>query len=57
MVRVREAGRAYKQFHTSCFWSFDLNYRITEKDIPWVASRLMEFGGRDGWNVGTRLCP
>lgn len=57
MVRVREARRAYKRFHTSCFWSFDSNYRITEKDIPWVAARLMEFGGRSGWEQGARLCP
>ncbi len=57
MVRVREARRAYKEFHTSCFWSFDPNYLITERDVPWVATRLMEFGGREGWTRGTRLCP
>ncbi len=56
MVRVREAQRAYKEFHTSCFWSFDPDYRITEKDVDWVARRLMEFGGRSGWNLGARLC-
>lgn len=57
MVRIREARRAYREFHTSCFWSFDPDYLVTEKDVPWVASRLMEFGGRDGWALGTRLCP
>ena len=57
MVQVREARRAYKEFHTSCFWSFDPDYLVTEKDVPWVASRLMEFGGREGWARGTRLCP
>lgn len=57
MVQVREARRAYRMFYTSCFWSFDPNYLITEKDISWVASRLMEFGGREGWTLGQRLCP
>ena len=55
MVRVREAQRAYKKFHTSCLWSFDADYRITEQDVEWVARRLMEFGGRAGWELGARL--
>lgn len=56
MVLVREARRAYKQFHAQCFWSFDPNYVITAKDVPWVASRLKEFGGRTGWEWGLKLC-
>lgn len=56
MVRVREARRAYQRFHSSCFWSFDPEYHVTEGDIEWVAQRLMEFGGRSGWELGTRLC-
>jgi len=56
MVRVREARRAYRRFHSSCFWSFDPAYRITDRDIEWVAGRLMEFGGREGWQLGARLC-
>ena len=56
MVKVREARRAYQRFFTRCFWSFDPNYVVTEKDVPWVASRLMEFGGREGWELGAKLC-
>jgi hypothetical protein len=56
MVRVREARRAYRTFYTSCFWSFDADYRITANDVNWVARRLMEFGGRAGWELGARLC-
>lgn len=56
MVRVREAQRAYKKFHTACFWSFDANYHITAQDVEWVAQRLMEFGGRAGWELGANLC-
>ncbi len=56
MVRVREARRAYRDFHTMCFWSFDPDYVIEERDVSWVAERLMEFGGRDGWQRGAKLC-
>jgi hypothetical protein len=56
MVAVREARRAYREFHASCFWSFDPDYRVTADDIPWVAERLMRFGGRRGWEIGARLC-
>lgn len=57
MVAVREARRAFREFHTTCFWSFDPDYRITRQDVPWVADRLMRYGGRRGWEIGARLCP
>ena len=56
MVRIREARRAYRRFHTQCFWSFDEDYLITQADVPWVAERLMTYGGRAGWEIGSRLC-
>lgn len=56
LVRIREAGRAYRQFHTQCFWSFDPKLRITRADVPWVAERLMTFGGSTGLELGARLC-
>jgi len=56
MVKVREARRAFRRFHTQCFWSFDPNYVITAKDVPWVARQLMEHGGREGWELGAKLC-
>jgi hypothetical protein len=56
MVQVREARRAYHRFHTQCFWSFDPNYRIGPKDIPWVAEQLKRHGGREAWLVGSKLC-
>ncbi len=55
MVRLREARRAFREFHTQCFWSTDPRYVVTTPDIPWVAERLMTFGGRRGWDVGARL--
>ena len=56
MVRVREARRAFRRFHSRCFWSYDPDYVIREADIPWVADLLMRFGGREGWDLGARLC-
>lgn len=56
MVLVREASRAYKQFHTQCFWSFDPDYRVTVRDVPWVAERLRTHGGAIGYQIGDRLC-
>ncbi len=56
VVRVREARRAYRQFHTQCFWSFDPALRITRAEVPWVAERLMTFGGREGLERGAKLC-
>jgi hypothetical protein len=56
MVRVREARRAYREFHAACFWSCDPAYRIQLVDVPWVVEQLRRHGGRRGWEVATRLC-
>jgi hypothetical protein len=56
MVQIREARRAFRRFHTRAFWSFDPGYRVTARDVPWVAERLMTYGGREGWEIGARLC-
>lgn len=56
MVRVREAQRAFREFHAQCFWSEDPGYHVTLEDVPWVAERLMRHGGRRGWERGAKLC-
>ena len=56
MVRVREARRAFREFYALCFWSFDPDYVVRSEDIPWVAERLMTYGGRAGWERGAKLC-
>ena len=55
MVRVREARKAYRRFHASCFWSHDPEYRITLADVPWVAEQLMAHGGHEGWKIGAKI--
>ena len=56
MVKVREARRAFRDFHAECFWSYDPAYRVSSADVPWVAEQLMRNGGRQAWSVGARLC-
>jgi hypothetical protein len=56
MVRVREARRAFRRFHASCFWSYRRDLIITRDDVRWVAEQLMKHGNRDAWRIGARLC-
>ena len=56
MVRVREARRAYRRFHTSCFWSYRLDLEIGLEDVTWVAETLMKHGNREAWRIGRSLC-
>ena len=57
MVRVREARRAYRRFHAECFWSFDPAYAVGAADVEWVAEQLRKHGGRDAWEIASKLCP
>lgn len=57
MVRIREARRAYRRFHTSCFWSYRPDLEIGAEDVGWVAETLRKHGGREAWNAARRLCP
>jgi hypothetical protein len=56
MVAVREARRAYRRFHASCFWSHPPDLQIGMEDVSWVAQQLMKHGNREAWLVGRRLC-
>jgi len=55
MVQVREARRAYRRFHTECFWSFDPDYAVGNEDVAWIAEHLRKHGGREAWLVASRL--
>ena len=56
MVRVREARRAYRTYHTSCFWSYRSDLTITRDDIAWVAEQLRKHGDRAAWVTAAKLC-
>lgn len=49
MVAVREAWRAYRRFHASCFWSSPPDLEIGMDDVEWVARQLMKQGDREAW--------
>lgn len=55
MVKVREARRAYRRFHTDCFWSFDPAYVVRIDDVAWFADQLEKHGGREAWLLASRL--
>jgi hypothetical protein len=56
MVRIREARRAFRRFHASCFWSYRPDLEIGADDVEWVARTLMKHGNREAWEIGRRLC-
>lgn len=55
MVAVREAGRAYRRFHASCFSLHRADRKITQADVAWVAGQLMMSGKREAQRAGERL--
>lgn len=56
MVRIREARKAYVRFHSRCFWSSPPDLKLLAEDVPWVAQKLREQGGREGWEAAELLC-
>ncbi len=56
MVKIRDAGRAYRKFHARCFWSYKPDLKISSIDVAWVAEQLMKNGGREAWQCGAKLC-
>ena len=56
MVAVRQARRAFRRFHTSCFWSYRPDLVIGADDVEWVAEQLMNQGNREAWQIGKSLC-
>jgi len=56
MVRVREARRAYKRFHSACFWSYRPDLEIGIAEVPWVTEQLRKHGNREAWRAAARLC-
>ncbi len=56
MVAVREARRAFKRFHSRCFWSYRSDLEIGTDEVLWVAQELMKHGNREAWLKGKSLC-
>lgn len=56
MVRVREARRAFRTFHTQCFWYLRPDLVATLDDVPEIVRGLRQHGGRKGFRTAARLC-
>lgn len=56
MVRLREARKAFRAFHATCFWSNPTDYAVKVTDIEWIIDQLKQNGGRAGWEQAHRLC-
>jgi hypothetical protein len=56
MVRLREARKAFKAFHATCFWSNPKDYTVTAKDLDWIIDQLKQNGGPAGWERADKLC-
>jgi hypothetical protein len=54
MVRIREAGRAYRRFHAICFANLPAGRPVRQDDVDWIADRLIRHGG-EAEAVGLRL--
>jgi hypothetical protein len=57
MVRVREARRAFRNYHAQCFWYMKGDMAVTLADIPEIARGLRQNGGRQGFLLAAKLCP
>lgn len=55
MVRVREARRAFREFHATCFWSYRKDLEIGLGDVDWVANTLKKNGDMRAWRTAGRL--
>lgn len=55
MVAVREARKAFRDFKTECFWSFDPGWTIQADAIPLVIETLKNEGNRDAFERARTL--
>jgi hypothetical protein len=56
MVRVREARRAFREFHAECFWYMPRDMNVSKEDIPEIVRGLRQNGGRQGFLLADKLC-
>jgi hypothetical protein len=56
MLRVREARRAFRKYHTQCFWYMAKDAQIKQSDIPEIVRGLKTNGGRQGFILAAKLC-
>ena len=53
--RLALAQKAFRDFKAICFWSWDSDLVIEERDIPNIISGLREYGGHKGYRIAAEL--
>jgi hypothetical protein len=54
--RLELARRAFREFYTQCFWSWQENPEITPETIPLIVRELRIHGGAKGYQLAAELC-
>jgi hypothetical protein len=55
MVAVREARRAFRDYKTQCFWSFDPAWNIQNEHVPLVIRTLRNEGNAQAFTRAKRI--
>jgi hypothetical protein len=55
MVAVREARRAFRDYKTQCFWSFDPEWNIQNEQVPLVVRTLRNEGNAQAFTLAKRI--
>jgi len=56
MVQLREARRAFRKYHSQCFWYLREDMQVTAADVPEIVRGLRQNGGRQGFLLAAKLC-
>jgi hypothetical protein len=67
MVAVREARKAFREYHPEIFWSAPKDMQVGEAEVPYVIDELRREGNREAfqkagqllrlWHSGDETCP
>ena len=54
--KLELARRAFREFHTRCFWFMRADAEIVAEELPYICERLRADGGRRGFQIAAELC-
>ena len=50
------AQRAFRDFHSQCFWFMREDLRVGQADLPAIIKGLRAHGNREAFLIAARLC-
>ena len=54
--KLEHARRVFKEWFARCFWSWNPDVVITEKNLPLLIRDLRLNGGHQGYRIASQLC-